>query len=275
MTDPADPSRHLVLCVDVERYSSRDNVLQWRVQQALPLIMQRAREELGLGPDGWLVQPSGDGQLAILPPGTSERKVVTRLAPTVDRLLREHNHGLAPEARIRLRIGVHEGLVHLDGANGFPGEAVVTVCRLVDSPQLKVALRRFPDAQVALIVSDRLYRDVVRHYPDLRPEHFLRVTASLPEKDFEAAAWIYVPGENAAAAGMEQLSTPDPEQPSTPARSGVPAGSDQDGDRPSPAPAPPPGGQVFQHITTHGPAAFGNGNTITTYGDTGTAPGRT
>lgn len=239
MSDIADPSRHLVLTVDVERYSGRDNVLQWRVQQALPRIMQRAREELGLHPDGWLVQPSGDGQLAILPQDASERTVVTRLAPTVDRLLREYNHGLAPEARIRLRIAVHEGLVHLDGGNGFPGEAVVTACRLVDSPQLKAVLRRFPDAQVALIVSDRLYQDVVRHYGDLRPEHFLRVTASLPEKSFDAVAWIHLPGENAAA-----------EQP-LPAATGV---------------QPCAGGQTFQHITTHGPAAFGNGNVVTTYG---------
>ncbi|MEU7978563.1 hypothetical protein AB0B63_08530 [Micromonospora sp. NPDC049081] len=244
MSDIADPSRHLVLTVDVERYSGRDNVLQWRVQQALPRIMRRAREELGLLPDGWLVQPSGDGQLAILPQGTSERTIVTRLAPTVDRLLREHNHGLAPEARIRLRIGVHEGLVHLDGDNGFPGEAVVTACRLVDSPQLKATLRRFPEAQVALIVSDRLYQDVVRHYGDLRPEHFLRVTASLPEKSFDAVAWIHLPGENAAA-----------EQPS-PATTPV---------------QPSAGGQTFQHITAHGPTAFGNGNVITTYGSAGSA----
>ncbi|MGY3516479.1 hypothetical protein ACVMYR_09220 [Micromonospora sp. PTRAS2] len=251
MSDIADPSRHVVLTVDVERYSGRDNVLQWRVQQALPRIMQQAQEELGLCPDGWLVQPSGDGQLAILPQGTSERTVVTRLAPTVDRLLREHNHGLAPEARIRLRIGVHEGLVHLDGGNGFPGEAVVTVCRLVDSPQLKAALRRFPDAQVALIVSDRLYQDVVRHYGDLRPEHFLRVTASLPEKSFDAVAWIHLPGENAATATAEQP---------------IPAATP---DQPAPATAPhqsSAGGQTFQHITAHGPAAFGNGNVVTTYG---------
>ncbi|SCF17686.1 hypothetical protein GA0070216_10620 [Micromonospora matsumotoense] len=174
MSDIADPSRHLVLTMDVERYSGRDNVLQWRVQQALPRIMQRAREKLG-------------------------------------------------------PIGVHEGLVHLDGDNGFPGEAVVTACRLVDSPQLKAALRRFPDAQVALIVSDRLYQDVSRHYGDPRPAHFLRVTAGLPEKSAE-----------------QPLPATAPVQPSA-------------------------GGQTFRHITAHGPAAFGNGNVITTYGSAGGA----
>jgi hypothetical protein len=248
VTRISDPTRHLLLNVDVERYSGRDNLLQWRVQQALSAVLEQARDELGLDPAGWLVQPSGDGQLVILPPGTSERTVVTRLAPTLDRLLREHNHGLSPEARIRLRIGVHEGLLHLDGANGFPGEAVVTVCRLVDAPQLRATLRRFPGAQVALIASDRLYQDVVRHYRDLRPEHFLRVRASLPEKDFDAVAWIHVPGEDAAR--------PDPEQP------------------PAAPPPSPAGGQVFRDITVHGPAAFGNGNVITTYGAADDPTGR-
>ena len=261
----SDPARRLLLNVDVEQYSRRDNTLQWDVQQSLSRVIQQARDELGLDPAGWLVQPSGDGQLVILPPGTSERTIVSRLAPALDRLLREHNHRLSPEARIRLRIGVHEGLVHLDGANGYPGEAVVTVCRLVDAPQLRTALRRFPGAQVALIVSDRLYQDVVRHYRDLRPEHFLRVRASLPEKGFDDVAWIHVPGEDAT--GHE------PERPPTD-RTGVPAEAEQDSDRAAPPPPSPAGGQVFRDITTYGPAAFGNGNMVTTYGAADEPTGR-
>ena len=207
--DFVDPDRRVLVAVDMESYSGRDNVLQYRAQLAFQKIMKEACEELGFDRVNWLIQQGGDGELAILPAGTSERAVVTRLTPTVDRLLREHNRGLAPEARIRLRIGVHEGLVHFDGANGYPGDAVVTACRLVDSPQLKAALRQFPGAAVALIVSDRIDQDVVRHYHDLRPEHFLRVAANLPEKNFEAVAWIYVPGENVADGGILADGDPD------------------------------------------------------------------
>ncbi|WP_446220717.1 hypothetical protein [Micromonospora sp. IBHARD004] len=246
----------------MESYSGRDNVLQYRAQLAFQKIMKDACEELGFDRVNWLIQQGGDGELAILPPGTSERAVVTRLAPTVDRLLREHNRGLVPEARIRLRIGVHQGLVHLDGANGYPGDAVVTVCRLVDSPQLKAALRQFPGAAVALIVSDRIYQDIVRHYHDLRPEHFLCVTAKLPEKIFEAVAWIYVPGENIAGAAVMN----DGERSFRP-----PNDSEEDGDaagRRSRVPIPQPfgGGQVFNNITSHGVNAYGNGNVISTSG---------
>ncbi|MEG3635214.1 hypothetical protein [Micromonospora palythoicola] len=257
-----DPDRRVLVAVDMESYSGRDNVLQHRAQLAFQEVMTTACEELGFDRTAWVIQQGGDGELAILPPGTSERAVVTRLTPVLDRLLREHNRGLSSEARIRLRVGVHEGPVHLDGANGYPSEAVVTVCRLVDSPQLKAALRQFPGAAVVLIVSDRLYHDIVRQYQDLRPEHFRQVTARLPEKNFEAVAWIYVPGESIPA--------PD----AIPAPPGLIRDHPDDGsdperiDRKGPGPRPQPtgSGQVFQDIRSRGIGAFGNGNSISVSG---------
>lgn len=245
-----DPERRVLVCADMESYSRRDNVLQHRAQVALTRILNEATGELGLSRVSWKIQQGGDGELAILPTGTSERLIVTGLAPIVDRLLRQHNRGLSPEARVRLRIAVHQGLVHLDGANGFPSEAVVHVCRLADAPAVKAALRRFPGADVALIVSDPIYREVVQHYRELRPEHFARVSAVLPDKDFRASAWIYVPGENAADALVAE-------------------GEIEEVDGPRSAPAgtvPVSGSQVFQGIRTYGPAAFGNHNTLNTGG---------
>jgi hypothetical protein len=194
--DTSDPARRVVVSVDMESYSRRDNALQYRAQLAFRKIMEQASDEIGLDRVKWLIQQAGDGELAILPAGTSERRLMSGLADSLDRLLREYNHGLEARARLRLRVGVHEGPVHLDGANGYPGEAVVTVCRLVDSPQLKAALKRFPDATVAMIVSDRIHADVVRQYRDLRPERYQRITASIPDKDFEEVAWMYIPHED-------------------------------------------------------------------------------
>ena len=225
---------------DMENYSKRNNVLQHRAQLAFRRIMDDATTDVGLDRVDWLIQQGGDGELAILPAGTSERTVAAKLAPAADRLLREHNQGLAIEAKVRLRLAVHQGLVHLDGANGFPSDAVVHVCRLADSPQLKQALRDFPGANVALAVSDSLYREVIEHYRDLRPEQFARTRAEIADKGFSAITWIYVPGENAAASVSPR---PVPQQ------------------RPA-APAGEHAGQVFSGITTHGPAQFGNHNTM-------------
>ncbi len=245
MPEFVDPDRRLLVTADMEGYSKRTNILQHRAQAAFQKIMDDATAELGLERVNWLIQQGGDGELAILPPGTSERLVVTRLVPVVDRLLRLHNEGLATEARVRLRIAIHQGLVHLDGRNGFPSEAVVHVCRLVDAPELKAALHRFTGAGVALIVSDSMYREVVRHYPDLRPEQFAEVSAELPDKEFSAKAWIYVPGENAAAVADAVAEAPGPAQkPGQPTAAGGL-------------------GHTYRDITTNGSASFGDNNTIT------------
>ena len=234
-----DPHRRVVVAVDMESYSKRSNVLQHRAQVAFKQIMEKACAEAGLDRNSWRIQPGGDGELAILPPQVSERAVVGRLTPVVDRLLREHNQGLALEAKIRLRLAVHQGLVHLDGANGYPSDAVVHVCRLNDSPQLKQVLRTYQGANAALIVSDAIYRDVIVHYQDLRPDQFAKVVAEIPEKNFAATAWIHVPGETLGGGGPqvdESLQVPL-----------------------APAPA---AGQIFHGVTTNGPTQFGNHNTM-------------
>ncbi|BCY13197.1 hypothetical protein [Actinoplanes sp. L3-i22] len=243
MPEFSDPRRRVLISVDMESYSRRNNPLQFRVQQDFRRIMDEAAAELGIERPAWLQQQTGDGELAILPPDAGERALVGNLTPTLDRHLRQYNLGRSPEGRIRLRVAVHQGLVHLDGANGFPGEAVVTVCRLIDSPVLKDALkRRFPQANVALIVSDPIYTDVVCHYQDLRPDLFQKVLAELPDKDFAQIAWLYVPHENAA---QESAAGPGREPPPI---------------HPAGPPEQPPT-QMFSDIHTSGPAMFGNGNT--------------
>lgn len=256
MATSPHPDRRLLVAVDMERYSRQDNHAQYRSQQAFQQSMREAADELDLDRASWMTQQGGDGELAILPPGASEITVVAALAPTLDRILRAHNRSLVREARVRLRVAVHEGLVHLDGANGYPGEAIVTTCRLVDAPPLKQALRSFPHANVALIVSERVYHDIVLHYPDLRPERFQQVSVRLPDKGFEAEAWIFVPDEDLTAA-TRSSSTVAPLRNDAHQRA-------QDGATPtSTAPQPPSASQ----FTFHGPvtteqAAFGNHNTL-------------
>lgn len=235
MTAPPEPERRTLVAVDVERYSQRENLRQYDIQRVFQSVLAQACDRLGLRRGEWLTQPSGDGELAILPAGSSEPRVVAHLAGTVDALLRERNRDLAADARVRMRIAVHVGLVHLDGANGYPGSAAVTVCRLVDSAPLKRALAAFPAAGAALIVSEQVYDDVVaQRYEGLRPERYVPVRVELPDKDFDAGAWITVPDE--AAADVQRAVGAPPAQ--------------------APA-ARPAGGFQFGNLTTNGPAAFG------------------
>jgi class 3 adenylate cyclase len=242
--DISDPRRRLVISADMANYSRRNNMLQYHAQRDFRQIMDAAAAELAVDRPSWRQQQGGDGELAILPPDASERTLVAKLTPVLDTLLRQYNVGRTAESRIRLRVAVHQGLVHLDGANGFPGEAVNTVSRLVDAPVLKDALRRrFPRANVGLIVSDQLYSDVVCHYHDLRPDLFQKVVAELPDKDFCQPAWLYVPHENAAL---------DDDHKDTPAS----AAASHRGPPAATGPA-----QEWHDNTVHAPAIFGNNGT--------------
>lgn len=192
-----EPERRMVVSVDMERYSRRTNTQQYEAQRAFREVLHEAAVHAGLDRAGWRIQQAGDGEMAILPRDIPETAVTGRFVPELNRLLRAYNSSRIAQARVRMRVAVHQGLVHLDGENGFPGSAVNGVARLCDAAPLKTALRKYPDAGVALIVSDQIYRDVVWEYAgELRPERFKRVQVVHPDKGFREWAWICVVDED-------------------------------------------------------------------------------
>ncbi|MEU0553234.1 hypothetical protein [Dactylosporangium sp. NPDC006015] len=242
MSEPDHPRRCVLVAVDMERYSPRDNLRQYQAQRLFREVMAEAVASIGLRREDWTTQQSGDGELAILPAETSELTVVADFVPALDRILREHNRSLLPEAKVRLRVAIHQGLVHLTGANGFPGEAVVEVCRLLDADPLRQALDTFPRASVALIVSRSIFHDVVRHgYRGLRPERFAQVRVAV--KQLTMDAWICVPDEDVSTVPW-----------TAPAEKTKPV---QQSDAPSDVPAT----YQISGVTTHGPTVFGPGGT--------------
>nr|MDT0663210.1 hypothetical protein [Micromonospora sp. DSM 115978] len=243
------PERRLLISVDMERYSGRNNPQQYEAQRAFRQLLQDAATAVGLDRMSWKTQQAGDGELAILPAGTREPRVIGRFVPELNRVTRSYNSTRLPVARIRLRVALHQGLVHLDGANGFPGTAVIEVCRLCDAVPLKRALAAFPDAGVALIVSAGIYREVVSNYPEeLRPERFRQVEVAHPAKGFREPAWLCVLDEDVSTL---------PAEPAT--GQGPSAATD---DRRGPVPAPPPaaGGISVGSIQVTGQNAIGHGS---------------
>ncbi|MDG6100898.1 hypothetical protein Daura_01810 [Dactylosporangium aurantiacum] len=254
MSEPVHPRRCVLVAVDMERYSPRDNLRQYQAQHLFREVMAEAVAGIGLDRDSWTTQQSGDGELAILPADASELTVVADFVPALDRVLRERNRNLLPEAKVRLRVAIHQGLVHLTGANGFPGEAVVEVSRLLDADPLRRALTTFPRASVALIVSRSIFQDVVRHgYRGLRPERFRQVRVAV--KQLTMDAWICVPDEDVSGVDWDRPAPPEtgpaaaPPEP-RPAAAQPPV-------RTEPAPAT----YQISGVTTNGPAVFGPGGT--------------
>jgi hypothetical protein len=186
--------RRGLIGTDTERYSRRSALDQHEAQYAYGCAVAAAAAEAGLATTGWLRQPAGDGELAVLPDGVHEPKVIAVLLTALAARLREYNRTRAVDYRVRVRVAIHHGLIHLDGAVGFPGPAPVVVARLLDSAPVRDILRRHPDANVAAIVSREVYEEVVvNRYEGLRPELFRRIEVCDAGKGFSDTAWVYAP----------------------------------------------------------------------------------
>ncbi|WP_298798342.1 hypothetical protein [uncultured Pseudonocardia sp.] len=189
MTGYRPAVRRLCLVVDVEGYSVHDNLAQLGVQDRLDAVLSAGLS--GAGVSRWRTerQDRGDGQLIILPAGIDEARALPGLLHgllvALDRDRQDH-----AEPAVRLRMAVGQGVVH-HAATGYVGRVVVEVCRLADAPAVRTELRTVPDADLCLVVTDDLYRDVIAHgYGGLPGDSFRVVEVRDPAKQFTATAWM-------------------------------------------------------------------------------------
>ncbi|GAA3943498.1 hypothetical protein GCM10023085_26760 [Actinomadura viridis] len=186
-----DSGVRLCFATDIERFSRFRTPEAARAQRRFVDLLADARRHAGVPATD--PQPSGDGQFEVFPAALDESVLIPRLVEGLWEALARTNADLSAHARLRVRAALHRGHVRR-GVNGWIGESAIAVHRLLDSARLRRALADHPEADLALIVSDILYRDVIVHgYGRLAPEAFRRVRVRLPDKGFEEEGWIYVP----------------------------------------------------------------------------------
>jgi hypothetical protein len=186
--------RKLVVAYDVEHYSGRGTRREYVTQQRLSDILEFAFRESGVPVGGAEVQEQGDGGLALLPTGgaVDEPRLIVSLINALVQGLIELNEDLVADARIRLRVGLHEGVVHR-AAHGYVGPAVIEACRLRDADPVRSALAG-SDAPLVVVVADSLYRDVLSQgYHGLPAATFDPVEVQV--KSYSGKAWTYLPGD--------------------------------------------------------------------------------
>jgi hypothetical protein len=166
----------LLLAVDIEKYSARVAVDQLLAQADLRQVLDTASKRAGLDRSQWHQQVSGDGELAVLPADVDVPRAVGGFVQHLDVALAELNSERTPSLRVRL--AMHHGTL-ASGPFGPVGDAPVVVSRLLDCGSLRRLLAR-TDGDLALAVSDSLYRDVIRTgFCSLDPARFqsIRVVA--------------------------------------------------------------------------------------------------
>ncbi|MFG2243685.1 hypothetical protein [Spirillospora sp. NPDC048823] len=150
----------LLLAVDIQGYSKRDTREQLLAQRQLSDALDHAARGVGLDRGRWDKQVGGDGELATLPDGIDPAPVAGDFVIRLAEALREVNRD-AGRFRLRVRLSLHHGTLTA-GPFGPAGDAPIVVQRLLDAAPLRRLLVDDADRDLAYVVSDSLFEDVVR-----------------------------------------------------------------------------------------------------------------
>jgi hypothetical protein len=190
------------VAVDIESYSSRSTPDQIDLQNRLLWALVQACHVAGVKPARCDRQPSGDGMILILPPGVDERRALTGMVLGLLSALVRVNEDPGPGGRMRLRVSLGQGSIQV-GATGYASQAVIVVARLLDSTELRQALKDHQAADAAVIVTPDLYDDLFSQgYGGLPASGFREVHVNIPAKNFSRTGWIQVAGNPPRVPGV-------------------------------------------------------------------------
>jgi hypothetical protein len=190
------PEYRAMLSYDIESYSTRNNADQYALQAAMIRLLDLAAGAAGLGLLDWKRQPQGDGEFVVLPDTIHPARLTGAFADALRAALDDYNASSGP--RLRLRLAVHAGPLHVDGPAGSPGRHAVASGRLVDAGPLRAALRVIQEASLGIVVSEEFYRDYVgQGYGGPEPDRFRHVVVKVKQQQYDA--YVYLPGHDVHA----------------------------------------------------------------------------
>jgi hypothetical protein len=182
-----------LVTIDAEGFSRRSAAEQARVQEGLERAMKQAAASAGLHRERWYRQPRGDGEFAVLPEGTDGLSLVADYPRRLASAVAAVNDERKSEPRLRVRMAIHHGAV-APGLLGPVGAAPVVIARLVDAEPARRLLSQRSNLDIALIVSDTVYKEVIQsRLHNLNPETFRRVIVRA--KGITYAGYLYQDGD--------------------------------------------------------------------------------
>ncbi|MFF0518667.1 hypothetical protein ACFYTC_08215 [Actinomadura nitritigenes] len=182
------------LVCDIAGFSSaeRDDPVRVRVRRSMYEGLDRSLADgAGVRLDDCYHEDRGDGVMVVLPAEVGAERLLTTVVDRLRAEVRHHNRAASEAAQMRLRVAVNVGEARAD-ERGVVGTELTHTFRLLDAAPLKEAVAAAETA-IAVIVSRRVYDDVVRHGRGLvDPDDYYRVEVEV--KETEGEAWIMVPG---------------------------------------------------------------------------------
>ncbi|GAA1783955.1 hypothetical protein [Actinomadura chokoriensis] len=179
----ARPRLHVMLALDIARFTSRDEAMQIHLREVMYRIVDEAYVTARAGRR---LEDRGDGIFMIVGPRTGLDVVLSSLIQNIRAGIREHNRNAVPAARIQLRMALHAGFLHED-AHGVAGSSVNRLFRLLDAPVMKDRLA-VDGTDFALVMSDYVYEAATGyHLVDAADFEMIRVEV----KETCTDAWLW------------------------------------------------------------------------------------
>ncbi|MFE4450683.1 hypothetical protein [Streptomyces sp. NPDC056796] len=203
----AEAAHHWVVVLDIENFSSRPDPVQRSLRAGMYEVLREAVLRAGLPAGDVVAEDRGDGVLMIVPATVSPIVLAGPFVHALDEELRQKAVVYSPAHAMRFRVALHQGIVARDG-EGWSGDAVNTACRLVDAGPLREVLAAAPASRMVFVVSDEIYRAVVRHgHRSVDPAAYLPMPFRTKHGEL-VGSWVTVPGSPAPpglpAASAEQ-----------------------------------------------------------------------
>lgn len=191
---PLRPVRRVILAVDIENSTTRNNSLKACLRRSMYDLVERSLTVAGIGYEHHdpLID-RGDGVLALVRQSDDVPIVLflDTVVPTLSRSLNSYNERY-PDRAMRLRAVLHAGEILHDGHGCF-GQALDLAFRLLDSPDNKAILHDAWPAPLALIVSEDIYRSAVTQgYPGI-VEHLFEPRVRILLSGRQHTGWTYIP----------------------------------------------------------------------------------
>ncbi|WP_033263256.1 ATP-binding protein [Amycolatopsis vancoresmycina] len=201
--------------MDIEGYGHQGRTTPHRlvVRQGLDHALRRAFKDAGVPWFDCKHESTGDGTLVLVPAQVLKGPFVEVLSVSLARELHRHNETHRAEEQIRLRMALHAGEVAYDD-QGATGPAINQTFRLIEAPQLKIALAESPGA-LALITSTWFFDEVVRSSTVVDSSTFRPVHVAV--KETVTVGWISLP-DHPYPPGTEEAVPAEPEPPPPPPR---------------------------------------------------------
>ncbi|MFD6276230.1 hypothetical protein ACFWFI_11770 [Streptomyces sp. NPDC060209] len=236
-----EATHHWVVVLDIENFSSRPDPIQRSLRAGMYEVLREALQRAGLPADGVVTEDRGDGVLMIVPATVSPIVLAGPFVHALDEELRQKAVVYGPAHAMRFRVALHQGIVARDG-EGWSGDAVNTACRLVDAGPLREVLAAASSSRMVFVVSDEIYRAVVRHgHRSIDPAAYLPMPFRTKHGEL-IGSWVTVPGSPAPPGLPPASGGTEPDD----------ARADTGGQRASAAGRRPPGGAGISVGTVHG-----------------------